>query len=95
MNQRLVIDRESTPRWARGVRYRRDEARDRWMIVGPERILVPEGPGTDIAALIDGKRSVAEMIAELAAEYDAETATIADETIAFLQQLADQRYLGL
>ena len=89
------LDGDRVPSWPRGVRTRFDEARDRWMILGPERILVPEGPGADIARLVDGERSVSEIVDALEAEYDADEETIADETTAFLQDLADQGYLEL
>ena len=93
MDEPLTVGTDTTLRWASGVRYRRDETRDRWMIVAPERILVPEGPGADIARLIDGDRSVDDIVELLADEYDAPRQTIAEETMAFLQQLADQRYV--
>lgn len=84
---------EFTPTWARGVRTRYDEARDRWMILGPERILVPQGPGADIARLVDGSRSIADIVEELDAVYDADAATIREETTDFLRQLIAQGYV--
>lgn len=95
MTQRCIIDKSSVPRWARGVLFRHDEARDRWMIVGPERILVPQGTGVDISHLIDGERDVDAIADKLGDEYDADRELIIEETIAFLQQLADRRYLDL
>ena len=82
-----------TPSWVSGVRTRYDEARDRWMILGPERILVPEGPGADIARRIDGQRSLGDIVAELTAEYDADEETIRTETVQFLRQLIRRKYV--
>lgn len=93
MNERFVIDETTVPGWAKGVRTRFDQARDRWMIVAPERILVPEGPGVEITQLVDGQQSVGHIVATLTDEYDADEEVIKDETIAFLQSLADQGYL--
>lgn len=87
------ITDDSVPAWSRGVRTKYDEARGRWMILGPERILVPDGPGADIARLVDGTRSVDDIAAELAREYDADEQTIRDDAIEFLQKLADKGYL--
>ncbi len=86
---------DSVPRWSGGVRTRYDETRQRWMILGPERILVPEGAGADIARLVDGRRTVDDIVAELAGEYDADPKLIRDDTVGFLQQLVDQDYLQL
>ena len=81
------------PKWVRGVRTRYDEVRQRWMILGPERILIPQGPGVDIARLVDGERTLGEIVEELSAEYDADKGHIEEETAAFLQQLLEQGYL--
>ena len=81
------------PAWVHGVRIRYDEARDRWMILGPERILVPEGPGADIARRIDGQRTVGDIVTELTAEYDADEQTIRSETVQFLRQLIHRQYV--
>lgn len=87
------LDGDFVPRWARGVRTRFDEVRQRWMILGPERIVVPEGPGADIAELVDGTRTVDDIIAELVDDYDADAEVIGGDTKAFLQQLLEQGYL--
>ena len=89
----MTLNEDSIPYWPSGVRFRHDETRDRWIIVAPERILVPRGPGADIARLIDGNRSIGDIADHLAREYDADVETITDESIDFLQQLADQGYL--
>ncbi len=87
------IDSDFVPRWARGVRTRYDEVRQRWMILGPERILVPQGPGVDIARLVDGERSIDEIVRSLAEEYDADMEVIEGESMSFLEQLLEQGYL--
>ena len=89
------IDTDTVPDWSPGVRTRHDDVRDRWMILGPERIVVPEGSGGAIARLVDGDRSIDDIITRLVDDYDADRATIADETIRFLRQLAQQGYLEL
>lgn len=87
------LDEETVVNWAAGVRTRFDEARDRWMILGPERILVPEGPGADIARLVDGERTVADIADALLEEYDADRSLILGETLEFLGELAEKNYL--
>lgn len=87
------ITPETVPEWCRGVRTRYDETRDRWMILGPERILVPEGPGADIARLVDGDRTVADIVDRLRDEYAGDEPTITEQTIEFLDDLQNRGYL--
>lgn len=89
------IGDKTIPRFTRGVRTRYDEARERWMILGPERILVPRGPGAEIAQLIDGTRSVAQIVERLLADYDADEQIIRTDTTAFLQDLVGRGYIEL
>lgn len=95
MKERSQVQKSSVPRWARGVKFRFDKARERWMIVAPERILLPQGPGLDISHHIDGERDVEKITDALLEAYDAERATIQTETIAFLQDLSDRGYITL
>ena len=83
----------TTPQWRRGVRFRFDKARQRWMIVAPERILLPEGPGVDIAKLIDGEHKIDDIVKVLSSEYDADVELIRDETMTFVTDLFEQGYL--
>ncbi len=81
------------PGWVKGVRTRYDEVRERWMILGPERILLPTGPGVEIAQKIDGERSVEAIVGELAEEFEADEVAIREDTMAFLEQLKEKGYL--
>ncbi len=90
-----AIESDTVVTWARGVRSRYDETREQWMILGPERVVVPQGPGADIARLVDGERTVDAIVSQLVEEYDADRETIEDETLQFLRQLADQGYIAV
>ncbi len=81
------------PSWVRGVRRRYDEVRERWMIVGPERILLPKGPGGAIAAKVDGDTSVEAMVEALSEEFDGPKESIWGDTVAFLEGLERKGYL--
>lgn len=95
MTKEITIDEQSVPIWRRGVRTRYDEARQRWMILAPERILVPQGPGVDIARLIDGHRRVADIVDALLEDYEIDRSTASAQTVAFLDDLHQQGYLNV
>ena len=93
MSEQIEITASSRPRLARQAKMRLDEARGHWVILGPERILVPDATAVEILQICDGQRSVDDIVGILAAKYDAEAAVIQQDVIVMLQGLADQRYV--
>ena len=89
MAGRREIDEASTPRLADHITMRFDEHRERWVILAPERVLMPDDIAVEILKRCDGK-TVAGVIDELAAAFDAPRAEIAGDVIALLQDLADK-----
>ena len=61
----------STPRFARGMKLSRDAARDRWVVMGPERMFVPDDIALEILKLVDGLRSIDAITDDLAARFAA------------------------
>lgn len=90
MDERAIIESSTVPAWPRGVRLRFDDARDRWVIVSPERVSVPNETAVEILRLIDGGRSVEEIVAALAAKFDADEQVILDDAVAVLQDMSDK-----
>jgi pyrroloquinoline quinone biosynthesis protein D len=80
------------PRLAAGVRLRHDAARDRYVLLSPETVAVLNGTSAAILRLCDGRRSVAEVVAELRAGYDG---VVEDEVRAFLARMAAKRYVEM
>ena len=66
---RPVLDVASRPILPRHVKLRFDKARDRWVILAPERVLVPDDISVEVLQLCDGQNSVADIVAILAAKY--------------------------
>jgi pyrroloquinoline quinone biosynthesis protein D len=85
----------SVPALPRGVRLRFDQARDAWVLLAPERVLMPDPIAIEILKRCDGKASVAAIVDELAAAYAAERSQIETDVIALLQDLADKGLLAL
>jgi pyrroloquinoline quinone biosynthesis protein D len=92
--RRLVIEAETVLRFAPHVKFRHDETRGRWVVLAPERLLLPDEPAVEILKLIDGERRVDAVIDTLAARFDAPRAVIAADVSAMLQDLADKGVLA-
>lgn len=91
--QRLLVTEDTVLRLSQGVKLRFDEGRGRWIVLAPERLLLPDGPAVEILKLIDGLRSVDAIVADLAARFDAPRATIAVDVLTMLQDLTDKGVL--
>jgi len=83
-----MITASSVPRLARGMKLREDAARGRWVVLGPERMFIPDETALEVLRLLDGVRSVDAMVDDLAARYAAPREEIAADVLALLQELA-------
>lgn len=90
MAKRTVIGAASRPMLPRHVKLRRDEARERWTILAPERVFSPDAVAVAVLQLCDGARSTDDIAAELARSYAAPKAQILADVTAMLQDLADK-----
>jgi pyrroloquinoline quinone biosynthesis protein D len=80
------------PRLAGFVRLQADPARGGMVLQAPERVLMLDEAAAATLKLVDGERTVAEIAALLAQDYDAPEAEIAADITALLDELAE---LGL
>ncbi|GGJ28272.1 pyrroloquinoline quinone biosynthesis peptide chaperone PqqD [Neoroseomonas lacus] len=76
-----------TPRFAPGVRLHHDKARDRWVVMAPERMFVPDETALEVLRLVDGARDVDVIVDALAAKFDAPRDLIATDVNAMLDDL--------
>ena len=95
MPQGETLSEASRPRLASFVRVEFDRARARWVLQGPERVLVLDETGKEILDRADGSASVGEIAAALAVEYDAPEAVIRHDVLAVLGLLADKNFLEI
>jgi pyrroloquinoline quinone biosynthesis protein D len=92
--QRVLVDGGRCLRIAPHVKFRHDETRGRWVVLGPERLLLPDDAAVEILKLVDGTRSVDGIIDELARHFDAPRDVIGADVIAMLQDLVDKGMLA-
>jgi len=90
MKERIAISEPSVPRLPRHVKFRFDEARQQWLLLAPERVLMPDEIAVEIIKLCDGTASVAAIIDALATKYAAPREQVGGDVIAMLQDLADK-----
>ena len=86
------MDPTDRPQLARHVRMSFCRTRQRPILQLPETVVVLHGSGADILELCDGRRTVAEIVAELGARY---RAVPGDEVRQFLARLVARRCLEL
>ena len=90
---RTVIVPASVPRFPRGTRFRFDATRDAWVILAPERLLMPDQIAVEVLKLVDGVRAVTAIAEQLATRYAAPHDEILADTVTMLQELADDTVL--
>ena len=92
---RQLLDGDAVLRLGSHVKFRFDEVRQAWIVLAPERLMLPDEQAVEILQLIDGKRAVDGVIDELAGRYDAPRDVIAGDVIKMLQDLVDKKVLRL
>ncbi|MFD1701832.1 pyrroloquinoline quinone biosynthesis peptide chaperone PqqD [Methylopila henanensis] len=89
------VSSEAVPKLPRGVRLRRDEVRNEWLLLAPERVLKPDAIAVAVLERCDGVKTVAEIVDDLATAYAAPRETIETDVKAMLADLANKRVLDL
>ena len=95
MSGRAEVGDDSVPALPRGVRLRFDQARNAWVLLAPERVLMPDEIAVEILKRCDGKATVAAIVDDLARTFEADPGQIAGDVRSFLQDLADKGMLTL
>jgi pyrroloquinoline quinone biosynthesis protein D len=85
----------SVPAFNRGFRLRHDAVRDAWVVLAPERLFLLDEPAVEVLKLVDGVRTVPDIVDALAARFDAPREAIAADVEAMLQDLVDKGAIRL
>ena len=93
--ERLQVSASSVLRLAPHIVFRFDETRQRWIMMAPERLMLPDEQAVEILQLVDGKTGVGAIIDALATRYtQAPRELIATDVTAMLQDLVDKGCLA-
>lgn len=90
---RPMITAATVPSLPKHIKLRHDPGRNRWVILAPERVFNPDDTAVEILKQCDGVRTVQNIAAQLAKDYNAPEAEILTDIIAMLQDLSDKGVL--
>ena len=94
MSGRVIIVADSVPSLPRHIKLKHDKSRDAWVLLAPERVLVPDEIALEILKRCDGAATVGAIAATLAQEFAAPVDEIREDVIEVLQNLADKGFLA-
>lgn len=83
----------AVPKLPRGVRLSYDEARQRWLLLAPERFYELNDIALAILREVDGQRSLAGIAQHLARTYNADAAVILADVKELIGGLVEKRLL--
>jgi pyrroloquinoline quinone biosynthesis protein D len=86
---------ESLPRLAPGVRLKFDDARKCWVVLAPERVLIPDETALDVLQRCDGATRFDALIDALAAVYGADRSEIVADVTELLSGLIEKRVVTI
>ncbi len=89
----MTVSAESRPVMPRHAKLKFDETRGVWVLLVPERVLVPDETAVEVLQLCDGERTVDAIGDVLAEKYAAPKETIVADVIEMLQDLAAKGFL--
>lgn len=90
-----MTDVAAVPSFRRGVKFRYDEVRGNWVLLAPERLLLPDEIAVEILKLVDGARSIQAIVDDLAGRFDAVNEVIANDVTEVLENLANRGVVQL
>ena len=89
------LTKESIVYLPRGVRIKEDKVRERTVLVAPERTVALDEIGVAILAIVDGEKTLADIVEELSAQYNAPKQEIGNDVVAFVRDLQNRGYLDV
>jgi pyrroloquinoline quinone biosynthesis protein D len=92
--ERLLVGSASVLKLAPHIVFRFDGMRQRWIMMAPERLMLPDEQAVEILKLVDGQASVDGIVDALAAKFNAPRQEIAGDVTEMLQDLADKGCLA-
>ncbi|RWF79379.1 MAG: pyrroloquinoline quinone biosynthesis peptide chaperone PqqD [Mesorhizobium sp.] len=95
LRERALVSSRSVPSLPKHVRIQYDFVRQAFAVLSPEKVFWPNDISLDILRRCDGRSTVGHIIADLAADYDAEQEAVAADVVAFLQEWSDNLLVKL
>ena len=94
MSERFVVLAESVPKLPRHAKLRFDKARDKWIILAPERVFELDDIAYEVISRCNGDRSVGCVVDELCEKFEqVSREVILGDVTSMLQDLADKGFV--
>ncbi len=94
MNAGPAIDEGSVPRFQPHMKLRFDKKRERWTILAPERLFLPDEIALEILQRCDGVATIGVIVDDLAAKFDASGEVIMEDVKKLVRDFRDKGVLG-
>ncbi len=91
--ERRRVEGGAVLHFAPHAKFRFDQTRQAWIVLAPERLLLPDEQAVEILRLVDGERTVDAIVDDLARRFEAPRAVVAGDVLAMLQDLVDKKVL--
>ena len=93
MTDILKIENDLVLKFPKHVKFKFNEPRKEWVILAPEKLVKPDNIAVEILKLVNGKRTVMNIVKELSKIFNAPENVILEDVKTMLQQLADKGFL--
>ena len=95
MAENDVISDDAKPRLPRGVRLTHNEAQGGWVLLAPDRIFKADAVAAEILKRCTGEATLAAIVDDLAAAFNAPRERILADVSKLLRGLAEKKLLEL
>jgi pyrroloquinoline quinone biosynthesis protein D len=93
MAETATMELESKPRLRRGVRLVRDEVRNEWTLLAPERIFTADAVAAEVLKRCDGQATLGTILDQLAEQFTGPRDRIEADVRHLLSGLVEKRLL--
>ncbi len=93
MNEGTLVDEGSVPRFQPHMKLKFDKIRQRWTILAPERLLLPDEIALEILQRCDGVTTIKAIVDELADKFDAPNEVIMEDVRKMVQDFLNKGVL--
>ena len=94
MGERFIVSIDSVPKLPRHAKLRFDKARNKWIILAPERVFELDEVAYEVISRCDGAAPVKDIVENLCKKFDqVEPDIIVNDVRDMLQNLADKGFV--
>jgi pyrroloquinoline quinone biosynthesis protein D len=93
VSEAVQFSEADVPTFPRHVRFRFDEARKNWVLLGPERVLMPDEVAVEVLKLCDGEASIGQIVDRLAEAFEAPRDEILPDVLDLFNDLAGKGFV--